>query len=60
MSEDEAEAYVRAAAGLAGLTLDEASLAAVAANTRILQGLYTEFADIELPETLDPAAVLRL
>ena len=60
MSGDAAEAYVRAAAALAGLTLDEASFEAVAANTRLLQALHAEFADIELPETLDPAAVLRL
>ena len=60
MSEDAALAYVRVAAALAELTLDDASLAAVAANTRILQALYAEFANLDLPDGLDPAAVLRL
>ena len=57
---DPAEAYARAAAELAELMLDADSFAAVAANTRILRSLYAEFADLELPEALDPAAVLRL
>lgn len=60
MSEAAAQAYVRAAAALAKLTLAPDSLEAVIANTLILQGLYAEFADLELPEGLDPAAVLRL
>jgi hypothetical protein len=60
MSEDAVEAYVRAAAALAGLTPDEDSLKAVIANTRILQALYAEFAELELPEALDPVTVMRL
>lgn len=60
MSQDAAEAYVLAAAALAGLDLDAESLKAVTANTRILQALYAEFAGLELPDDLDPAAVLRL
>ncbi len=55
-----ARAYVRVAAALSGLTLDDDSFEAVAANTRILQALYAEFAEIEFPDELDPAAVLRL
>ncbi len=60
MSEDAARSYVRAAAALAGLRLDDDSFEAVTANTRVLQALYAEFAALELPEDLDPAAVLRL
>ena len=60
MSEDGLEAYVRAAAQLSRLALSEDSFGAVVANTRILQAMYAEFADIELPEALDPATVLRL
>ena len=60
MSDDPARTYARAAAAMSGLQLDERSLEAVTANLRILQGLYAEFASIDLPETLDPAAVLRL
>ncbi len=60
MSDDPVEAYVQAAAALADLTLDDASLVAVAANTRILRARAAEFADLPLPEDLDPAAVLRL
>ncbi len=60
MSDDAAEAYVRAAAALSGLTLDQGSFETVVANTRILQALHAEFAEIELPDELDPAAVLRL
>ena len=60
MSEDPTEGYVRAAANLAALELDAESLRAVTANMRILQSLYAEFADLDLPDELDPAAVLRL
>lgn len=60
MIEDDTLAYVQAAATLCGLRLDELSLAAVAANARTLQALYAEFAELELPEALDPACVLRL
>ena len=60
MSDDPAEAYVRAAAALAGLELDADSLKAVTANARILQAMYAEFADLPLPDDLDPAVVLRL
>ena len=60
MSDDLAEAYVRAAAALARLELDADSLKAVTANTRILQAMYAEFADLPLPDDLDPAAVLEL
>jgi hypothetical protein len=60
VSADAVEAYVRAAAALAGLELDEQSFEAVVANTRVLKALYPEFADLELPDELDPAAVLRL
>ena len=60
MSEDPTEGYVRAAANLASLELDADSLRAVTANMRILQSLYAEFADLDLPDELDPAAVLRL
>ena len=60
MSDDPAEAYVLAAAALSGLELGPDSLTAVTANTRILQAMYAEFADLPLPDDLDPAAVLRL
>jgi hypothetical protein len=60
MSEEAEEAYVRAAAALAGLDLGEESLKAVVANTRVLRAMYAEFADLDLPDDLDPAAVLRL
>ncbi|MEI9889298.1 MAG: AtzG-like protein [Caulobacteraceae bacterium] len=60
MSGDAVETYVLGAAALAGLELDEESLKAVTANTRILQALYAQFADLDLPEGLDPATVLRL
>ena len=60
MSDDPVEIYARSAAAISGLQLDERSLEAVTANLRILQALYAEFAAIDLPETLDPAAVLRL
>ena len=60
MSEDVVEIYVLAAAAQAGLTLDDQSLSAIVANTRILQALQAEFAAIDLPDDLDPAAVLRL
>ncbi len=60
MSEDPAEAYVEAAAALAGLSLDADSKAAVVANTRVLQALAAEFVDLPLPAGLDPAALLRL
>jgi hypothetical protein len=60
MSEDDVQAYVRAAAALADLALGEDSLTAVVANTRILRAMYAEFADLDLPDELDPAAVLTL
>ena len=60
MSQDPAEAYVRAAADLAGLALDEDQLATVTANTRILRALAAEFVDLPLADDLDPAPVLRL
>jgi hypothetical protein len=60
MSEDVVEIYVLAAAAQAGLTLDDQSLTAIVANTRILQTLHAEFGAIDLPDDLDPAAVLRL
>ena len=60
MTDDAVEIYVLAAAAQAGLTLDEQSLNAIVANTRIVQALQAEFAAIDLPDDLDPAAVLRL
>jgi hypothetical protein len=60
MSEDAVEAYVRAAAALTGLELDAESFKAVAANTRILREMAALFAEIDLPDALDPATVLRL
>ena len=60
MSEEDAAAYVRSAAALARLDLDGESLQAVVANTLVLHALYAEFADLDLPAELDPAAVLRL
>ena len=60
MSEDPVEAYVRAAAVLSGLELGEESLKAVVANTRTLQTMYAEFSALDLPDGLDPAAVLTL
>lgn len=60
ISDDPVEAYVIEAAAGADLILDAESLAVVTANTRILRARYAEFADLPLPDDLDPAAVLRL
>jgi hypothetical protein len=60
MSEDPVEAYVRAAAAQSRLHLDDEALAAVVANTRVLQALQAQFMDIPLPDHLDPAPLLRL
>jgi hypothetical protein len=60
MNDDAVEAYVRAAAALAGLQLDAESFEAVTANTRVLREFAALFAEIDLPDELDPATVLRL
>jgi hypothetical protein len=60
MISDPIEAYVIEAAAAADLILDAESLAAVTANTGILRARYGEFADLVLPDDLDPAAMLRL
>jgi hypothetical protein len=60
MTEDPVEGYVIEAAAGADLILDAESLAAVVANTRILRARFAEFADIPLPDDLDPGPLLRL
>ena len=60
MIDDPVEAYVVEAAAGADLLLDAESLMAVTANMRVLRARYAEFADLPLPDDLDPAAVLRL
>ena len=60
MISDPVEAYVIEAAAGADLLLDADSLAVVTASLRILRDRYADFADLPLPDDLDPAAVLRL
>ena len=60
MSDDLIEAAVLAAARAASLDLSPESTQAVIANARVLAARYAEFADIPLPDALDPAAVLKL
>jgi hypothetical protein len=60
MSQDAAEAHVRAAAALLGLELDEASRRAVTDNVRILQAMQAKFMGLPLPDDLDPGPLLRL
>jgi hypothetical protein len=60
MSVDAIEIYVDAAALLAMLDLSEDSRTAVIANTRILLATQAQFMDLQLPDDLDPMAVLRL
>jgi DNA recombination-dependent growth factor C len=60
MSDDELTEWVRQAAAQSGLNLGDESLKAVAANTKILRALQSQFLDLPLDPHLDPAAVLRL
>lgn len=60
MTEDPVEGYVIEAAAGADLILGAESLAAVTANMKGLRALYAQFAQIPLPDDLDPAAVMRL
>jgi hypothetical protein len=54
------EAFVDAAAALAGFELSEESRAAVIANTQVLQGMQVQFMELHLADDLDPLPVLRL
>jgi hypothetical protein len=47
-------------AALLGLDPDDASLAAIAANLKVLTALHAQFVDLPLDDHLDPAAVMRL
>jgi len=60
MSEDPIAAFVKEAAALQGLLLDDDSLLGVVTNTRILRAMAADFIDWPLPADLDPAALLRL
>lgn len=60
MSEEPDEAFVAAAAALQGLQLDPEALAAVVANVKVLRSMAAQFVELDLPLSLDPAAVLRL
>jgi hypothetical protein len=60
VNEDPVKDAVLAAAQAAGLTLSAESEAAVVTNARLLAARFAEFADVPLPDSLDPAAVLKL
>ena len=57
---DELEAYVDNAAALLRLKLDDDSRREVIANLRILRAHAAEFADRQMEDALEPAAVLQL
>jgi hypothetical protein len=60
MTDDELLAHTAQAARLLDLNPDADSLAAVAANLKILRSMAAQFADLPLDDHLDPAPVLRL
>jgi hypothetical protein len=60
MTDEELLAHAAQAARLLDLKPDAVSLAAVAANLKILRGMAAEFENLPLDDHLDPAPVLRL
>jgi hypothetical protein len=60
MTDEDLLAHTAQAARLLGLTPDAESLAAVAANLKILRAMAAQFEGLPLDDHLDPAPVLRL
>jgi hypothetical protein len=60
MTDDDFQAQARIGAKALGLEPDEASMAAVVAQLKVLRAMAEQFADIPLDEHLDPAVALRL
>jgi hypothetical protein len=60
MTEEEAHALAVQGTRRLGLEPDAGSMAAIAAQLKILDAMAAQFVDLPLDEHLDPAAVLRL
>jgi hypothetical protein len=60
MTDEELKAYAQQAARFVDLKPDAESMAAVAANQKILRAHAAQFVELPLGDEVDPAAVLRL
>ena len=60
MTDEELRTQATIGAKALGLEPDEASMAAVVAQLKVLRAMAAQFANLPLDDHLDPAAVLRL